>query len=241
MIPMQTSTQDEILALFDSLTNQNSSLMMTKSYQGIILSHEIKAVTINTHRVVFQAFDRDICAALDGCVYLHNESLSRPVKARVKDLSVRSGMFSLSDFSYLEGDWQERLHERVQPKDPTYVSLRYKRMDIRASMLDISINGMGVLVGTADDPKLHFQTNSCVCTDFHTSPTFRWTKLGGAIHYQQKMAQSIVRLGIRLYPKLEQARQLEKYIAKRKDEIMEELDQTFIAASIPSGVECQFF
>lgn len=241
MIPRQTSSEEEILAIFDSHTNQETSLVMTKSYRGMILSQEIKTVTVDEHRAVFQVLDLGVCAILEGCVHLHSYFLSKPVKARVRDLSARKGMFSLSGFSYVEGTWQERLHERVQPKEPTYISLRYRRMDFRASMLDISLNGMGVLVCKSDDPELEFQANSSVCTDFQTSPTFGWIKLGGAIHYQQKVSRSIARLGIRLYPKLEQARQLEKYIANRKTEIMEELERASIAAKISSGVEYQYF
>ena len=240
MIPERT-TQDEILAIFDSLTRQKSSLMVTKAYRGIIISQEIKPDFVNLNRVVFQALDRDICAALEGWVHLHNPLFSSPIKAQVKDLSLSKGMFSLSDFSYLKSEWKERQYERVQPKDPTYVSLRYQRIDIRASMLDLSINGMGLLVGSSDDCELEFEPNSCVRTDFETSPAHKWIKLGGAIHYQFKVAKSIVRLGIRLYPKVEQARQLEKYIAKRKNEIMEELDQAYLTASIPLGVESQYF
>ena len=105
-------------------------------------------------------------------------------------------------------------------------------MDIHASMLDISLSGMGLLVCASDDHELEFHPNSSVCTDFQTSPTFRWAKLGGAVHYQQKLSRSIARLGIRLYPKMEQARQLKTYIANRKAEIMEEIDQAYIDASI---------
>jgi hypothetical protein len=114
-------------------------------------------------------------------------------------------------------------------------------MDFRASMLDISLNGMAVLVCKSEDPELEFQANSSVCADFQTSPAFRWIKLGGAIHYQQKVSRSTARLGIRLYPKLEQARQLDKYIAKRKTEIMEELERASMAAKISSGGEYQYF
>lgn len=241
MILKQTSSEEEILAIFDSHTNQETSLVITKSYRGMILSQEIKPVAVDKHRAVFQALDLGVCAVLEGCVHLHSYFLTKPVRARVRDLSARRGMFSLSDFSYIEGTWQERLHERVKPKEPTYVSLRYRRMDFRASMLDISLNGMGVLVCKSDDPELEFQANSCVCSDFQASPAFKWIKLGGAIHYQQKVSRSIARLGIRLYPKLEQARQLEKYIANRKTEIMEELERASMAAKISSGVEYQYF
>ncbi len=241
MIPNQTPSEEEILNIFDSHTNHETPLVMTTSYQGMILSQEIKTVAVDKHRAVFQALDLGVCAALEGCVHLHCYFLSKPVKARVSDLYARRGMFSLSNFSYIEGTWRERLHERVQPKEPTYVSLRYRRMDFRASLLDISLCGMGVLLCTSDDPEFEFKANSSVCTDFQTSPNFKWIKLGGAIHYQKKLSNSIARLGIRLYPKLEQARQLERYIANRKTEIMEELERNSIATKFSSGVEYQYF
>ena len=241
MIPNQANAQDEILAFFGSLSKQKSSLTMTKAYRGIIISQEVKPEFVDRHHVIFQANNRDICAALEGCVHLHSPLLSKPVKAQVKDLSISRAMFALSDFSYLEGEWKDRLHERVQPEEPTYVALHFQSMEYRASMLDLSINGMGLLVGSSEECEMEFEPNSCVRTDFETSPGYKWTKLGGAIHYQLKVARSIVRLGIRLYPKIEQARHLENYIAKRKAEIIEQLDQAYLNASIPLGVECQYF
>lgn len=241
MVPTQITTQDEFLSFFDSLARQNSSLLMTKAYRGITLTKKIKTILVDKQRVVFQAFERDICAALKGSVHLHSQLLIRPVKARVKDQSVSKGSFSLFDFSYIKGDWNYRQYERVQPKDPTYVILNYQNRAIRASLLDISINGMGVLVGSSDDRELEFKPNTSIRSDLQNSPIFGWTKLGGAIHYQQTVADSIVRLGIRLYPKVQQSRQLEKYIDNRKAEISDELDQAYLSASIPAGVERQYF
>ena len=77
--------------------------------------------------------------------------------------------------------------------------------------------------------------------DFEIIPGFKWEKLGGAIHYQQKTSRLIVRLGIRLYPKLEQARQLEKYINMRQAEIKNELTEASFNARISTGIEYQYF
>jgi hypothetical protein len=241
MIPNQNSTQDEILTMLDTLTGQDSCLMMTKSHQGIILRQEVKLVEVSKHRAVFQASKRDICPALEGCVHLHCQGLAKPVKARIKDLSLSTAMFALSDFSFMENDWQERQYERVRPRNPTYISLRYMSMDLRASMLDISINGMGVLIGNSYEPQLDFLPNSGVCANFQISPELRRIKLGGAIHYSYEVTRSIMRLGIRLYPKAEQARQLGRYISRRKQEIIEELEQTSISAVTKSRVEYQYF
>ncbi len=241
MVPTQFTSQDEFLTFFDSLAGQSASLLISKAYRGITLTRKIKAMLVNQQGVVFKAFDRDICAVIKGRVHLHSQLLKKPVMARVKDQPISKGLFSLFDFSHIQGEWNDRHHERVQPKEPTYISLDYQNMAVRASLLDISLTGMGVLVGSSDDHELDFQPNNGIRSDFQTSPTFGWTKLGGAIHYQQKVAESIVRIGIRLYPKMEQRRQLKEYIDNRKAEILEELDQGDLSASIPAGVEHQYF
>ena len=241
MIPEEISLQDEIQALFDCQSEDQVGLELTTSYRGTILRQQIKPVAFDHQRAVFMALDPCTCAGLEGCVHLHSTCLSKPVKARVKDLSPSSGMFSLSNFSYVEREWKERLHERVQTKEPTYVTMRYKENKYRASLLDISLSGIGLLVGISGDPEIDFHPNCSVCIDLQTSPSYKWEKLGGAIHYQQKTSRLIVRLGIRLYPKPEQAHQLKRYIESRLREIREELDQVAYNMKISSGVEYQYF
>jgi hypothetical protein len=241
MISGQTQVQDEIQALFDSHEKDTQYLEITSSYQGVILRRKVKPVAIDRQRAVFLAFEPSSCAGLEGCVHLHSACLANPVRARIKDLSPRSGMFSLVDFCYVEGQWKERMHERVQTKDPTYGTMRYQGNQFRATLLDVSLNGMGLLVGISSHPELNFQPNCSVSVDLQISPGFKWEKLGGAIHYQRKTSRLIVRLGIRLYPKLEQARLLEKYIQFRLVEIQEEIEQSAIQSKISSGIELQYF
>ena len=241
MIPAHTNLHDEIQALFNCQDEKQERLEMTSSFQGMVIRQEIQPVAIDHQRAVFMALDPCTCAGLEGCVHLHSTCLSKPVRARVKDLSPSSSMFSLSDFSYAEGGWQERLHERVKPKKPTYVTLRYQEKRFRASLLDVSTHGMGLLVGISSEPEIDFQSNCSACIDCEISSRFKWEKLGGAIHYQQKTSRLIVRLGIRLYPKLEQARRLEEYIQLRMNEIKEELSEASFASRISTGVEYQYF
>lgn len=241
MILQDLSLQAEMQDLFDCQDEQVSHLELTSTYQGMVFRQEIKPVVLDEQKAVFLALDPCTCAALKGCVHLHSPCLSQPIRGRVKDLSPRSGMFSLTDLSYAHGEWVERHHERVQTKSPTYVTMRYKEDKFRAALLDVSLSGMGLLVGISGDPQIDFHTNCSVSIDFQTSPNFTWEKLGGAIHYQQKTSRLIVRLGIRLYPKLEQARQLERYIKDRLLEISEELEQVSINSRISSGVEYQYF
>lgn len=241
MIQNKVQTQSEILTYINLLADQKTPIDMTKTYKGVVISEQVIPYFVDQSHVTFQAMNREICTILEGSVQLHNPLFSKPVKARVKDLSINEAKFALSEFSYMEDYWKKRTHERVQPEVPTYVTMHYQSLQYRASMLDLSVNGMGLLIGNSGDEEIEFEPNSCVRTDFETSPGFRWIKLGGAIHYKLKVARSIVRLGIRLYPKIEQARQLEKYVAQRKAEIMAEFEQASLNASIPFGVELQYF
>jgi len=237
----EESIEGNFLSLFDSLIRNKSPLVITKAYQGIILQQRVNALFVDNRRVVFEINVPPICAALEGYVQLHCQLFSRPVKARVIDLSLSKGMFSLSEFSYMKKPWTDRLHERVQPSDPIYVCMHYQGKDIRASLSNISNNGAGLLVGRPESRELKFETNSSVEIDFQISPAYKWEKLGGAIHYQHYVTSSILRLGIRLYPKFEQSHNLDNYIMDRKAEIMDHLEQIYFAASMPPGVENQYF
>lgn len=241
MVIKCTSSSNEIITVIDSLASQNSCLNVTKSYRGIILSEDVKIISVNNQRAVLQTFTSKICAAFAGCIHLHSPAFPRPVKARVKDVCISEGMLALSDFTYLESDWKNRLSERVQPKQPTYGFLMTNKSRFRASLKNISDNGLGLMVSTADERERHLQTNSSIKLEFQITPEYKWTALRGRIVYLIKVSKSLFRLGIQLQPSTQQARKLQKYITLRKKEIMNELDQAFLAAIAPMGVECQYF
>lgn len=241
MLSQSTSTHDDVLKIIGSHAAQGISLRLTKSFQGMMLSQDVKVLAVDRYRAVFQIFDSKTCAALEGRVHLHSREFSRPVSARLIDLSVSKGMFALTDFVYTDSDWKERQNERVRPKDPTYASLHCRRESIRASLQTISIDGIGVLACKNIKPDTKIQPNSPVKLDFQITPNYGWESLKGMLVYMLKAKNSFSRCGIRLHPNVKQARILERYIYLRQREIMEELDQAFITATSPMGAECQYF
>lgn len=241
MLTQSKTSQDDVLNIISSHASQNISLRLTKSFRGIMLSHDVKVLAVDRFRAIFQLFDSKICAALEGRVHLHSQVFSKPVSARLIDLSISKGMFALSDFEYTDSDWKDRQHDRVRPQDPTYVTLHCGREKIRASMQTLSIDGMGVLACKSLKPDTKIYPNSLVKLDFQITPNYVWDTLKGVIVYVHKVQNSFSRCGIRLHPNSKQARLLERYVYLRKREIMEELDQVFINATSPLGAECQYF
>lgn len=241
MATQKSSSQNDVLNIIGSHAAQNISLRMTKTYHGMMLHRDVKVHAVDSYRAIFQIFDSTICPALEGRVHLHSPAFSKPVSARVVDLSISQGMFVLSDFTYTENDWTERKNVRVRPHDPVYVSLTCGREQLRASMQTISIDGIGLLACERGKPREKIYPNSLVKLDFQITASYVWEVLKGVIVYMHKVQDSISRCGIRLHPNKNQARLLERYIYLRTREIMDELDQAFINASSPLGAERQYF
>ena len=89
--------------------------------------------------------------------------------------------------------------------------------------------------------KLRLQPDSVIKLDIQVTPEYGWTALKGRIVYLIEVTKSLLRLGIHLQPNIQQGQRLEKYIINRKKEIMDELDQAFLARITPTGAECQYF
>jgi hypothetical protein len=234
-------SDDDVLTIIRSLGRQNAALHLTKSFRGIVLNQDINILEVNPDCATFQTTSIEMCAALEGDIYLHNQLFPKPVVAHLKNLNTCKGIFVLSGFTYIDTEWKERQYERVRPPKTVYVTLHWRRKKFRASLENISVNGMGLLAYKLFESRMNIQPGSYTQLEFQLSPEYKSMALKGRIIYSRAINNSFVKLGIHLYPKAREARSLKKYIAQRKYEIMEELDQTFTELSRPRGVESLFF
>jgi hypothetical protein len=156
----------------------------------------------------------------------------------VKNMNYVDGVFHLSDFAIQ--DWKERQAERVQPRDPVYVTLHWRSKEARVCMEDISLNGMGVFAGSDVGRLIHIQPGLTVRLEFALAD-FRYENLEGRILYRQRIGQYVDKLGMRLFPNAKQRRSLEQYIARRRREILDEIGEIYLRSREPRGVESQYF
>jgi hypothetical protein len=150
-------------------------------------------------------------------------------------------MLVLSGFAYVDIEWKKRQHERVQPKHPIYVTLHWKRKAVRVCMVNISVDGMGVLAYKLLERGMRIQPGSNVQLDFELLPEHKYTALKGTIIYLNTTGRFSAIIGIRLFPKAKEARFLEEYVAQREQEILVELNQAYWELSRPRGVESLYF
>ena len=232
---------DDVLSVISQLGLLNAALELSKTYKGIVLQQEVSILEVKPEDATFRVNNVEMCTALQGEVYLHNRLFPKPVIAHLKSLDIRRGMFILSGFTYTDIEWVKRQNERVQPKGPHYATLRWKRKAVRACIENISVNGLGVLANTHFDWRMKAQPGSSIHLDFQLSPDHKYTAVKGKIIYIKAIGRTLVKIGIRLFPKIKQARLLDDYLARRKQEILGELNQAYWDMSMPRGVESLYF
>ena len=235
------SAPNNALAAIRSLGRQNVNLELSKSFKGIILKQDVSVREVNPDCVTFQATNCKMCAALEGYVHLHSRQFPRPMVASVADLNYKKGKIVLSGFDYADSDWKRRRHERVRPKNPTYVTLHWGGKSIRAPMDNISANGMGILAYKLFESGIKIKPRSRIKLDFELPPDYKFVSVKGTVVYLHEMGSALMRIGIRLHTNANETRFLGKYITRRKKEIMEELNQSFNELSKPWGVENLYF
>ena len=241
MSPGHLPVVDDVLSVIRYLGQQNATLELTKAFRGIVVQQDVSALEVNPDEAAFRVSNIEMCGALEGDVFLRNRLFPKPVKAHIKSLDLVKGRVVLSGFTYTDIDWKLRQHERVQPKRPIYFTFHSKGKAVRASIVNISVDGIRVLASEFDQSGIKITPGSNVQMNFELPPDHIFTALKGTIVYINTISRFLTAIGIRLLPKVEEARSLEKYVTQRKQDILEELSQAYWELSRPGGVVSLYF
>jgi hypothetical protein len=231
---------DELSAISD-LGRQDVFIELKKSFKGLVLQQEVRVLKVNPEDAAFLLTNIEMSAALEGEVYLHSRLFPKPVKARVKSLDMEKATLVLSGFVYIDVELKKRQHERVRPKQSTYVTLHWKGKTHRACVNNISANGMAIMAFKLLEGGMRIQPGSKVQLEFQLPPSHKYLALNGKIIYINTTARYLTTIGVRLFPTALETRLLNEYIAPRKQEILEELSQAYWESTRPRGIESLYF
>jgi len=232
---------DDVLAVINDIGQQDAAIELTKPFRGLVLQQDVRVFEVGPEDAAFRITNMKMSAILKGDVYLHSQLLPQPVIAHIKSLDLRKGILILSGFAYIDGELKKRQHERVRPKKPTYVTLHWKGKAHRACMDNISASGMGILAFKIFEKGMKIQPGSKVQMEFQLSPDHIQMVLKGKIIYINSIDSYLTAIGIKLFPAAREACLLKEYITPRKQEILEELNQTYWDVIKPRGVEALYF
>ena len=241
MPPDYLSAVDDEVSLIRYLGQQNATIQLTKSFRGLVLQQDVRVLEVNPDQAAFRVSNIEMSAALEGNVYLHSQLFPKAVRARFKSLDIRKGILILSGFAYSDIELKKRQYERVRPKRPTYVTLHWKGKAQRTCMENISANGMGILAFKIFEKGMRLQPGSKVQLEFKLVPSPIYMALKGKIIYINTIDRYITTIGMRLFPTARESRLLKEYIAPRKQDILDELNQAYWELMYPRGIDSLYF
>ena len=232
---------ETVLALAHLLASQAETLTLTHPYKGLVLSENVRVLSVEENQVVLQAHDTRILPVLKNCIHLHSQLFPYPVSASLVDLNQWTGKIRLQNLIFTGSEWKVRNGDRVQPRGPTYVTIRSGDNRITACLEDISKTGLGMVAYRLLERGADILTGDSVRLDFRLMEKDRVMSMNGIVVGMSRVGQSLVRIGVRFVAKPVQAWHLDDYINTRKNEILSELELTNRQSTERYRVEALYF
>jgi hypothetical protein len=226
-----TSPLDNLSFVIGSLAQHPLPLKMTAHYRGLEFNQDVHVLEAHHHYAVFQATNLPPCAMLEKTVHLMGRIFPKAVRARIIDRNIEKGILELSDFTFTDAQWVNRRSDRVQPKNPTYISFHCKQKAFRAYLEDISRTGLAILLRKNPDRNASLHPGSRVYLRLQLDPDTLIENLKGMIIYHKELDHLLLKVGIQIIPQVKQLELLENYLVTRKQEILAEVHQAYFEES----------
>ena len=235
--PYIQSKPDRTLSIITMLRDCNASLTLVSTYKGMALSQEILLLNVLPGKVVVEAPQDRLLMGLSSPIYLYSQDFSETLQAQVQE--VKEGRMILSNLTTTGRSWKERASERIQPRSPIYAEVYMNKVSIRASIEDLSITGMRLSAYKLFERGLSLHSEVIGRVRFHLpGDALEMTMKAEVVYF--KSIGKMVKSGVRIYPSHSQADRLQRYIATRQKEILQELDQKCVEMHEPQKV-CNLF
>ncbi len=236
------STSDGCFNIIQNIAEKKENLTLTSTFKGLSLDQRAKVDKIQKEQIYLRINDFRIFSFPAKQVILHHHSFSKPIQASYqKSCWLNEGVLILTQLAYKDSEWVARAHDRLQPKAPIYVNFRYKGKPFRGDLENISPGGMGLLVDRFFEQEIDLRTSQKITLSFNLPPNYELINVSGTIINLQPICKNLMRLGIRLLPKHDQTCCLKAYVAQRKVEILDELDQVLVECYEPEDVFGLYF
>jgi hypothetical protein len=234
-------SSDNAVSILGALARKKAPLAMSHPFRGMILTQDLSLVSLQADQALVQAGRNWLAANPGELIYLHSPECREVFAARVLGINIQLGEMALGEFENTGRPWIERAHERVQPRLPIRVIIQMGDRTVTASMQNLSLSGIGLLAYKLNDRGIEVQTGQAIKLDFELPQVSARLSLPGRVLNVKHHGDRVSCLGVNTFPNVDQARVLERYVTRRKVEILDELDQSFNDAFEPQNVKELYF
>ncbi len=221
---MYLQSRDAMQAI-KSLALQSIPIAITSTYKGILLEEKLTPIKVNPDSIIFRAPKKQICASMRNPTIIHSQLLKQSVRAQLQYIDTHAQEICLTGFTYTGNYWNTRDEQRVEPGNPIYATLVLGAQRFRASLVNLSIHGAGLLVYLGDATGRDLAPKASVELSFKLTEATEM-HIAGDIVSTKFLGYSLEQIGVHLRPSRVQETWLENYITRRKMEILDELDRT---------------
>jgi hypothetical protein len=115
------------------------------------------------------------------------------MSAKLMTIDTIMGKLEMTDISFSGMQWHERQSDRVQPRDPIYACVVYKKALIRASLDNLSVGGMSLMIYKNKEKAVPIDQDSAVRLTLQLpGDDTRLDLKGRIIHEQQTGSLDII-------------------------------------------------
>jgi hypothetical protein len=223
---------DEILAYFEYIRSQNRLVSVISSFKGVSYSMIVnivkltpkeKSITVSTHH------RQNMSLLPNTTTDVHSDLFPYPVLANVAAVDTARKSAVLHQFEYKRGLDENRSHVRVQPGTAIPITLNCENnVQYAAQIWDMSINGIAVIFyeepGDVEDA---FQEDKSVRLSFGIqlsgSPSPHNFTIPSKIVYATLIDGGKYRIGMEIFPTMNDQSLLRRYIFDRQTELYQEV------------------
>lgn len=206
-----------------SLAFQRIPIAVTSTYKGLFFEEKVAPIKVGPDYVIFRAPKSPMHRTLHDKVILHSHVLPQSVRTDLQSFDAGRSEITLTNFCFTGAYWRDRREQRIEPPVPLQASIIFEKKPYRANLNNLSLHGAGLMVYFGDDECRDLVVNKPVEVSFHLGSQSD-IHISGSVASICQMNYTLVQLGIRLEATSIQGIWLEKYIARRKFEILRELD-----------------
>jgi hypothetical protein len=207
-----------------SLAFQRIPITLASTYKGLLFDEKIEPLKVGPEQVIFSAPRQHVCMTLRDPIYLHSRALPESIRASLQALDTSACEIVLVNFRFSGNPWRDRFEQRVQPLLSIPAMITIDQRIVQASLTDLSLHGAGVSINFVNGQKIDPVVKSSIDINFQLDSQTRLS-MRSTVAFTKKVGSSVLNLGLRLFPTPNQEICIGEFIARRKVEIMGELQQ----------------
>lgn len=174
-------------------------------------------------------------------IYVKPGGTAKALTCRLSDIVAFSGKLLMKDFHLMEDVWIDRECERVQPKEPVFVTVQSGVQKTRANLFDLSLSGMCVLIDNKFLPGRRSLINRKLKITMKLPCSRTACQIKGTVVQVRPISDHLVRVGMNISMSKKDEGVIAHYLTERKREILDELFLNFMQLLHHRETKDQYF